>query len=445
MKKFLRPIAVLCALFLILASFMGCNKQETQPPDNNITGTNTKSGEKVNLRFSWWGGEERHQATLKVIDIYTKRNSNVTIDAEYSGWDGYQQRLMTQLAGKTAPDIIQIDPPWVHEIYAEREAFIDLNTISDVVDFSNFDKDFLEDYCVKDGKLQGLPAGINGEVFLMNKDLFAQAGIPLDTKWTWDNLLELGPKVNQYDPESYFLYAAEASEFFITFCRKFVQQRTGKSWINENYEIQFTRNDLVEMYTYLVKLVDNKVLPPFEEIAPYVEKEHPKWAQGKFAAMIEWVSRIIISKDFVSSDVQVSSLPILDGAVETGITVRPSMIECLNIDSKNSEEAAKFLNFFFNDEEAIVALGTVRAVPANSNASKLLVEKGMVDELQSQAVEISSQNAGTPQNGAEMHSEILQIDLDIFQQVGFKKITPEEAADTLLNLYKQKLSEIKSR
>ena len=40
------------------------------------------------IRFSWWGGDVRHQATLAAIDRFEQLNPDVTIEAEYQGFDG---------------------------------------------------------------------------------------------------------------------------------------------------------------------------------------------------------------------------------------------------------------------------------------------------------------------------------------------------------------------
>ena len=42
--------------------------------------------EQVTLRFSWWGGDSRHRATVDAIERM-ELNPHVTIKAEYSGWD----------------------------------------------------------------------------------------------------------------------------------------------------------------------------------------------------------------------------------------------------------------------------------------------------------------------------------------------------------------------
>ena len=85
--------------------------------------------EQVTLRFSWWGGDERNEATLKVIEAYEKEHPNVTIEAEYSGDDGYQEKLSTALAGKTAADIIQMGPGWMPSYVKQGDFFIDLMSI----------------------------------------------------------------------------------------------------------------------------------------------------------------------------------------------------------------------------------------------------------------------------------------------------------------------------
>ena len=66
--------------------------------------TTTDPNEKVTLRFSWWGSTTRHQATLEAIELYESRHPNVTIEGEYGAFDDFYQKLLTQLAGGTAPD-----------------------------------------------------------------------------------------------------------------------------------------------------------------------------------------------------------------------------------------------------------------------------------------------------------------------------------------------------
>ena len=40
----------------------------------------------ITLRFSWWGGDSRHEATLKAIETYEAAHSGIKIEPEYSSF-----------------------------------------------------------------------------------------------------------------------------------------------------------------------------------------------------------------------------------------------------------------------------------------------------------------------------------------------------------------------
>lgn len=71
------------------------------------TGAPAASGDQITLRFMWWGGDERNEATLAVIDQYQKLHPEVRIEAEMNSDQGYIDKVSTMLANGTAPDILQ--------------------------------------------------------------------------------------------------------------------------------------------------------------------------------------------------------------------------------------------------------------------------------------------------------------------------------------------------
>ena len=94
MKK--KRIAVLLSAVMLMASaLMGCQpgtKQESTVPsqaESSTTQTAAKEKEPVTLRFSWWGGDSRHEATIKAIELYMEKNPDITIEYEYMGFDTY--------------------------------------------------------------------------------------------------------------------------------------------------------------------------------------------------------------------------------------------------------------------------------------------------------------------------------------------------------------------
>ena len=218
-------------------------------------------GEEIELRFMWWGGDARHKATLAAIDRYMELNPNVKISAEYSGYDGYYQKLATQLAAKAAPDLIQMDTPWFYDLMRQGDLFVDLYGV-DTIDKAAFDESTLGT-CLRNGQLVGLPTGVTVEQwFIANGDLLDRHGIPRDVKLDWDNLIEYGKKVHEESPDEYLLNAGETT--LVPLLKLYIAQRTGESIVTDDYELMIDEAILTDAFTYLKRLYDEGVLVPFE-------------------------------------------------------------------------------------------------------------------------------------------------------------------------------------
>ena len=123
------------------------------------------SGDPVTLRFAWWG-DDRTAATMEVIDQFEALYPNVTIEAEYGGSDGYNDKLATQLASGTAADIVQVDPETFPTYVSGGDYFV--NFFDYDFDFSNFDESYISQRVNGrfDDKQLGIPTGIAGACLL---------------------------------------------------------------------------------------------------------------------------------------------------------------------------------------------------------------------------------------------------------------------------------------
>src|SRR5262249_23206364 len=45
------------------------------------------SGDKIELRFAWWGSQDRHDRTIKVIQMYEQMHPNISITYEFAGFN----------------------------------------------------------------------------------------------------------------------------------------------------------------------------------------------------------------------------------------------------------------------------------------------------------------------------------------------------------------------
>ena len=144
------------------ASSAASAADSTSGAASTSTAASTSSDEQVTLRFAWWGGDERANATMEVINKFMEENPNIKIEAEYGSSDGYHDKLATQLASGTAADIVQIDPETMPSFVSTGDYFLDYKDYD--FDLSNFDPNYIGlrvngNY---DGKQLGLPTGIAG-------------------------------------------------------------------------------------------------------------------------------------------------------------------------------------------------------------------------------------------------------------------------------------------
>ncbi len=410
-----------------------------------ISSLSVYAAPKVSLRFMWWGGEIRHKATMAAIELYMKKNPNVQISGEYGGFSGYQQKLLTQLAGGTAADIIQIDQPWVGDLASQGDLFVNLYTAKEIK-LSEFDKNFLKTQCEWDGKLIGLPTGLNGLAWISNTAFFNRHKIPLNTQWDWDKLIEVGKRVNQQAKNNYLM--TMSTTHVGNMLKMYVAQHHGATqWVNDDFTPGFDKESLAEAFGYYLKLIQNGVIPPLEETVLFDLKteETPRWISGDIGIAQNWVSSVEQFHLGGKLKLDVSPLPALKNVKNTGILVRPSQLLVINKRSSNAKEAAKFVNWFFNDREAVMILKSERGIPPTKTGLATLEKSKLIEPVMAKGINLAMKNAGLPENSLSTNKELLTILSEYIQQVGFKRLTPEQAADRMLKTYQAKLAELKAQ
>ena len=67
------------------------------------------NGQTVNFRMAWWGSKDRHDRTIKVINLFEKENPNVKITYEFASFNDYFTKMTTEAAGHNLPCLMQQD------------------------------------------------------------------------------------------------------------------------------------------------------------------------------------------------------------------------------------------------------------------------------------------------------------------------------------------------
>lgn len=386
------------------------------------------------MRFSWWGGNQRHEATRATIDQYKVQHPTVTIKAEPSGWDGYLSRVSTQLAGSTEPDVMQINWNWLELFSKNGEGFYDLNKLSQHIDLSQFTEQG-KNLVTRGGKLNGIPIALTARLMYYNANVWQQAG--LEYPQTWDDILKAGPVFKSKLGDDYypfFLGAVDTS--ILTFLNSYMVQKYNIAMIDEEKkQFNYTPEQWLEFFGLYKKLVDNHVIPSMKYFTAFGKAnawEIRPWLEGKLGGTYIWTTEGTYADSLKApSKLVLGPYPMLPGAKDSGLFFKPSQIFSIGNSAKNPEEAAKFINYMLNDPAGIKTMGLQRGIPLSKIAVATLEKEGILKsgDIQAQSLEQVNKLSGDVKVSSYFENQkLLSVFLDYLQQYDYGKLSIEDVA-----------------
>lgn len=383
------------------------------------------------LRMSWWGGESRHVATQKAIAACGEKYGH-TVKGEFTGFDGYLEKLTTQMAGKTEADIVQVNWPWLPLFSKSGEGFADLRQLKPL-DLSQWTGSDLE-AGEMNGVLQGLSVSTTGRVFFFNATTFEKAGVEIPK--TWDEFFDATKTIKEKLGKDHYTFNAvkETAQLLVTLA---VVQKTGKDLVDtKTNRVAWTPEELAEGISFLGKLVETGAIRSQKEEAADGNVnlfEKPSWSEGKIAGSYEWDSTYSKYADPLK-DGQVlkpETMLKLADAVTEGVYRKPSMVFSISKNSKNQEAAAQVVNCLLNEPEGIDALGTSRGLPASKAGAARLGDKGEPEVRAANAIVMAA--TGPTVSPFNEHPEIRSAFIDTLEEYAYGQIAADEAAEQIID------------
>lgn len=373
MKKVISLITAICCLAVLSA----CGKQTSAPvtkPDGKL--------DKCTLRFSWWGGDDRHKATLEAIELWNTIHPEIEIVPEYGGWDGWTEKVSSQISGGTEPDIMQINYDWLVTLSPDGNGFYDLNSLNSQLDLSGFDKDVLS-FGEVNGKLNAVTVSVTGRGLFYNSDVYEQLGA--DFPRTWDELIALGSifrQKNLYPLDLDIQSGGTAWYLAIVY----VQQITGKEFISMNGDLGFTADDIKTALDFYKEMEDNSVIRNIrtrtDEDGNAALYQSPEFISGNVAGVLEWGSSVGKYEDVLPEGTLKAGPFLTSGNGSSGgWMIKPSMLYAISKNTKHPDEAAAFMDFLLNNRDCARILGTTRGIPASRFAEESLEQNGLLTGL----------------------------------------------------------------
>lgn len=371
MKKY---ILTAVAGFLVSLSACGGSGSEFTPPDGTL--------DKCTLRFSWWGGDDRHEATLRAIELWNSKHPDITIVPEYGGWDGWTEKVGTQLSGGTEPDIMQINYDWLISFSPDGKGFYDLELLTEHLDLTQFDSDVLS-FGKVGGVLNGVTVSVSGRGLFYNSETYKSFGAEYPE--TWSELIALGEKFHKEGiyPLDVDIQSGGTAWYLAVV---YVQQQTGRQFITIDGELGFTEDDIKNALDFYKKLEDSHVIRTIDmridEDGTAALYQSPEFIDGRVAGVLEWGSSVGKYEMTLSEGV-LEAGPMLsdDNGKSGGWMIKPSLLYAISRKTKNPDEAAAFMDFMLNDTEAASILGTTRGIPSSRISEESLEKSGRLTGL----------------------------------------------------------------
>lgn len=435
--KYKNLFALACVATLSVATLVGCST--TNKSTKSTEGTSAEANKQNNeagseLRFMWWGGETRHKATVDALELYKEAKPNVTVKTEYSGWDGYFDKLTTQLAAGTGPDVVQMSYTNVSE-YVAREQLAPLDEYIEkgLIDVSNLSQATLDMYRI-DGKLYAIPAGVSTSLLFYNKDYFDQAGVEYPTdSWTWEDYMEAARKLTMDTNGDGEIdvwgtaYLEDPAGADITF-KKYVYERGGKLWSDDLKSVAFNSAEGLAAVEFIKKPLEEGIMPPLEITAS--NPQNVDDFQTQRVAMIIHYSPI--TQAYISAGLNFGIERTPKGLEKEAFWINPSMVYSITKDTKAPEAAAELINFMVNNEEAGNILALERGVPSNSVIRGNIVQTlSDAEKRMFECIEKSTSDDVANEPFPAGYMEIHALFKREFENMMYGKYTPQELLDVL--------------
>ena len=394
--------------------------------------------EKIQLRVSWWGSETRHQATLDAIALYEELNPHVDIIPEYSGFEGFRNKLFSQVMAGNAPDIFTTVMEWYPDL-RDADAMVD---ITGMVDVSGHNPMYVE-ACSLDGKMYGVNLSVNGMVLIQNNTLLEKLGVePLEAPYTWDEMVAKFQEV--YEKSNGRVYGApdftanpEGMGFDIFKYYGYSVLGYEDAFPFDNDKFTINKEDIQSFLQFFADMRETNAIAPVDISAMNDFSANSLLIQNLTAYEINYAGTFGRYQDQTTDDLQPLPMPVGPNG-ESGDLARPGLIFSVSKNSKHVAEAAKFIDWFTNSPEAAKILKTSRGILPTEVQRAAMLEAGSeisaVDEKVMRVMdEILQREFKLAYVGPSGHTEISSIILpEISQMIGFGLMTPEEGAEEIM-------------
>ncbi|KOP66130.1 ABC transporter substrate-binding protein [Bacillus sp. FJAT-18019] len=339
-------LGMLAALMVFSAVLAGCSGGSEKADE----GSKGKQELKV-----WLMGDETDETLIKQ---YEEKNPGVKVNVQSIPWGSAHDKLLTAVASKSGPDVVQMGTTWIPE-FAQAGALLDLTPYLD--QYPNLKPENYFDGAVQtmsfDDKIVGIPWYVETRVLFYRTDILAEVGYPEGPK-TWDDMKDAGQKLAARGNGNYAI-TIDAKD--MNYLSMFAWQN-GSAMIDENRKPHFNEPEFMGAMEYLKSFYDTGMTPLASDLdlfAAFKDGQFPMFISGPW--MIQGVKD---KAPEIEGKWATTTLP----AKETNTSFLGGANMSVFSSTKNAEEAVKFISFMSEQESQLTNYDVSKNLPAIKSA-----------------------------------------------------------------------------
>lgn len=350
---------------------------------DDTTAADSGSYEECTLTFDWWGGDSRHEATQAAVEGFMAKYPGIKVEVNFGAWSDWETAKAAEYLSGNNPDVQQTNFDWIGKYDAAADTYLDLNTVSDVLDLTQYSDEVLAKTVDANGGIAGVPVSLTGRTFYWNKATFDQAGIAVPTNLK--ELVDAGATFKDKLGDNYYpLVVGEYDRAILV--AYYLQAQTGEPIINEEGKLTVTQDQLKSGLEWIKSLEDAHVIPTIAYIdgegADSMDKS-TRFINGEYAGIFEWDSSP--AKYISALGDNGSNLVVGNVFPELKSYSKVSLMFSISAKTAHPKEAAMLLNYMLNDPEGVALMANERGIPESAAAYKVLDESGSINPVSAEA------------------------------------------------------------
>ena len=398
------------------------------------------SSDPVTLTMSWWGGESRHNAYQEALKAFSAEHTTITVNPTFAAWSGWEDTMSTKFAGGVAEDVCQINWNWLYNYSGNGQTFLDLNSVTDYLDMSQWD-DAKLGACNVANAQQCVPISMTGRIFYWNMTTFNKAGIT-EVPSTEDELFAAGKAFQEKLGDDYYPLHLGAYDRMILMVF-YLESKYGKDWADPTTStLNYTADEIAEGIDFIKSLVDGHVIMPLPTYyganGDCATHQANEWITGKLAGIFAWDSAASTYQDALDEENKPGFTvgeEIKFGDYNGGFS-KVSMGMAITKTCKNPAEAATLIEYLWNGDGAAI-MGSECGVPASKAGLATAQAAGKINELVAEAngkvMSFVSCQLDPLFESSDLKATGTGIYQEVFDTVDYDNKSGADVVDTLLD------------